>query len=89
MTRWPTTLESQVCATPRTPVAIEIAIIPPTSFSSRSRSFSGIASSRMSRSRNGDTIPSPAEMAINASTAARRPRYGRKSRATLRVTRPA
>ena len=89
MTRWPTTLESQVCATLSTPVATEIAIIPPTRISSRSRSFSGIASSRMSRSRNGDTIPSPAEMAINASTAARRPRYGRKRAATLRVTPPA
>ena len=31
MTRWPTRFESQVCPTEMTPVAIEMAIIPPTS----------------------------------------------------------
>ena len=35
-------------------------IIPPTSQASSSRSFSGIATSSTSRSRNGETIPSPA-----------------------------
>ena len=34
MTFWPTTLESHVCPTPRTPVATEMAIIPATSSAS-------------------------------------------------------
>ena len=35
MTRWPTVLESSVCATPSAPVATAIAIIPATSTASR------------------------------------------------------
>ena len=38
------------------------------------RRSSGIATSRTSRSRNGEMIPSPAETTISASTAASRPR---------------
>ena len=46
----------------------EMAIIPPTSSASSSWSRSGSATSRMSRSRNGDTIPSTAETKIRART---------------------
>ena len=74
MTRWPTRFESQVCATPMTPVATAMPIMPPTSQSSSVRSFSGIAWSSTSRSRNGETIPSPAETTISPSTAPRRAR---------------
>ena len=71
MTRWPTTFESHVWTTPSTPVTIEIAIIPPTSQVSRHRvARCGIASSSTARSRNGETIPSPAENTISASTTA-------------------
>ena len=41
MTFWPTTLDSQVCATLRTPVTIAMAIIPPTSTVRSSRSLIG------------------------------------------------
>jgi hypothetical protein len=85
MTRWPTTLESHVWPTPSTPVAMLIAIIPPTSQASSSRSLSGIATSSTSRSRNGDTIPSPALTRMSASTAPRRARCGRKSATMRRV----
>ena len=74
MTRWPTTLVSQVWPTPSTPVAIEMPIMPPTSANSSSSRFSGIATSRMSRSRNGETIPSAAEIAIRTRTVKSRPR---------------
>ena len=76
MTFWPTTLESQVWPTPSTPVATEMAIIPATSSASSPSSFSGIATSSTSRSRNGEIIPSPADTTISPSTAARRPLYG-------------
>src|SRR5215208_3228021 len=85
MTRWPTTLEKYVCTTPSTPVATDTAIMPATRMASSLSSSSGIALSRMSRSRNGDTIPRIAETTINASTEARRPRYGRNRRAMRRV----
>ena len=74
MTRWPTTLESQVWPTPSTPVATEMAIIPADQQRSSPSSSFGIASSRTSRSRNGEIIPRPAETTIRASTAASRPR---------------
>ena len=72
MTRWPTTFDSHVCPTPSTPVAIEIAIIPPTSHASSSTSARGIAVSSTSRNRNGVTIPRLADSAISASTAVSR-----------------
>jgi hypothetical protein len=78
-------LEIQVCATPSTPVAIAIPIIPATSAISSPSSFSGIATSRMSRSRNGETAPRPAETTIRNRTVASRPRYGRKRRVTRLV----
>ncbi len=87
MTRWPTTLDSQVWATVSTPLATATAIMPPTSQASRALSFWGRAVSRMSRSRNGETIPRPAEMTISPSTAARRPRYGAKRPAIRLVKR--
>ena len=73
MTFWPTTLESQVWPTPSTPVATEMAIIPATSSASSRSSFSGIATSSTSRSRNGEIIPSPADTTMRPSTAASRP----------------
>ena len=48
-------------------------IIPATSQASSSLSFSGIATSRTSRSRNGEIIPSSAEITIRPRTAASRP----------------
>jgi hypothetical protein len=78
-------LDSQVCATPSTPVAIAIPIIPATSRTSSPSSFSGIATSRTSRSRNGETAPRPAETTINSRTVASRARYGRKRRVTRLV----
>ena len=74
MTFWPTTLDSHVCPTPSTPVMTEMAIIPATSSARSPSLFSGIATSSTSLSRNGEMIPSPAERAMSASTAARRPR---------------
>jgi hypothetical protein len=74
MTRWPTTLVSQVWPTPSTPVATEMPIIPPTRTNSSVSSLSGIAWSSTSRSRNGETIDSPAEIAIRIRTVKSRPR---------------
>ena len=74
MTCWPTTLDSQVCATPSAPVAIATAIMPSTSHVSSVVSSFGIASSRTSRSRNGETMLMPALSAISASTAPSAPR---------------
>jgi hypothetical protein len=51
-----------------------MAIMPATSQTSSVVSRSGIATSSTSRSRNGDTMPSPAETAMSASTANSRPR---------------
>src|SRR5438034_6824771 len=70
---------------PRAPVTIATAIIPPTNMVSSAVSFSGIAVSRTSRSRNGGTIPSPAETRISPSSPASGRRYGRNSRATRRT----
>ena len=74
MTRWPTRLDSQVWPTPSTPVAIEMAIMPATSSDQQPVSFSGIATSSTSRSRNGEIIPSPAETTISAEHRASRAR---------------
>ena len=74
MTRWPTRFDSHVCATPSTPVAIEIAIIPATSHVSSVVSRSGIAVSSTARSRNGEIMLSPAERPMSASTLLRRAR---------------
>src|SRR3954454_21460712 len=87
MTFCPTTLDSQVCATLRTPVTIAMAIIPTTSTVRSSRSWSGIAVSRIPLRRNGETIPRPAETTISSRTAARRPLYGLKSEAIRRPLR--
>ena len=84
MTRWPTTFDSQVWSTLSTPVAMAMPIIPATSAISSPSLFSGIATSRMSRSRNGETTPSPAETTISTRTVVSRARYGRKSRVTRR-----
>src|SRR5829696_5143542 len=87
MTFWPTTFDSQVCATLRTPVTIAMAIIPTTSTVRSSRSWSGMAVSRIARRRNGETIPRPAETTISSRTVARRPLYGLKSEAIRRPLR--
>ncbi len=73
MTRWPTWFERYVCQTPSAPVTIAIAIIPTTSQVSSSVLPSGIAVSRTARSRNGETMPSPAETRISRNTTLRRP----------------
>ena len=85
MTRWPTRFDSQVWPTPITPVAIEMAIIPPTSQASSVVSPSGIAVSSTSTSRNGVTIPRPALSAINPRTEPSRALYGAKRRPIRRV----
>ena len=69
MTRWPTRLESQVWPTSSTWVTTAMAIMPPTSRVRSSVFFSGIASSRTSRSRKGEIMPRPAETTISAMTA--------------------
>jgi hypothetical protein len=51
-----------------TPVISEIAIIPPASRLSSLRLSSGIAVSRIPRSRNGDTMPRHAERKISPQT---------------------
>src|SRR6478752_4767614 len=84
MTRCPTTLLSQVCATPSAPVVIDTAIMPATSSVSSALSCCGIASSRMRRSRNGEIREMIALRAISASTTNNRLRYGLKSRAMRR-----
>ena len=70
----PTWFESSVCQTPSTPVTIGIATIPATSTVRRPTSSSGIATSRTSRRRNGDTTPSAAETKMSAETALSRAR---------------
>ena len=86
MTRWPTTFDSQVWRTLSTPVAMAMPIIPATSAISSPSLFSGIATSRMSRSRNGETTPRPAETTISTRTVVSRARYGRKRRVTVATT---
>ena len=68
MTCWPTRLERYVWTTPSMPVTIEMPIIPPTSAVSRATFLSGMAVSRTARSRNGEMIPSRAEMPIRTRT---------------------
>jgi hypothetical protein len=74
MTRCPTTLESQVWRTPRTPVAIAIAIRPPTSRLSSRVSRSGKASSKIARMRKAETAPREDEKRMSASTVPKRRR---------------
>ena len=62
MTRWPTVFESRVWATPRAPLATAIPIIPTTRATSSPVFCSGIAWSSTARSRNGETMPSAAEI---------------------------
>src|ERR671919_248566 len=85
MTRCPTTFESQAWATPSTPVTTAIAIRPRTRRVSRRSSSCGRASSKMSRIRNGETIPSSADVKMSPSTVASRQRYALK-RSTTRCT---
>src|SRR3954451_6259901 len=87
MTCWPTRFESHVCPMPSAPVTIGMATIPATSAVSNRVSFSGIAVSSTARSRNGETIPSPAETRIRPSSASSGLRYGRNSRTTRRTGR--
>src|SRR4030088_2876380 len=86
MTRWPTRLEIHVWATPSAPVAIEMPIMPTTSQVRSDMSRCGIAVSSTCRSRNGETMPRPAETRIRARTALSRPRYGRNRRAIRRIS---
>src|SRR5436190_388315 len=79
MTRWPTWFESSVCTTPRTPVTIAIAIIPPAATDRTVVSLSVIAS-RMRLSRKAGRTPSPAETTISSRTPPSRSLYGAKSR---------
>jgi hypothetical protein len=68
MTRCPTWFDRYVCTTPMTPVAIAMPIMPSTRMLSSAVSRSGIATSSVSRSRNGDSIPSRAEIRIRKRT---------------------
>ncbi len=86
MTRWPTTFDSQVWATPRAPVAIDSPIMPATRNVSSCVSCSGNAVSRTALSRNGDTMLSAAENVISARTVVRRARYGRNRAAIRRLS---
>src|SRR5262249_4612518 len=78
MTRWPTWFESSVWTTPRTPVTIAIAIIPPAAIERAVVSFCPIAS-RTRLSRKAGRTPSPAETTISSRTAPSRSLYGAKS----------
>src|SRR3954464_8728950 len=67
---------------PRAPEKIGIATIPATSSVSSCVSLFGIALSSTSRNRNGETIPTPDETRISASSASSWRRYGLNSRTT-------
>ncbi len=67
MTRWPTWFEKSVCTTPRAPVTIAIAIIPPAANESSLVSLLPIASNTR-LSRNAGTTPRAAERTISART---------------------
>ena len=84
MTLWPTWFESSVCQTPMTPVTIGIATIPATSAVRRPTFSSGMATSRISRSKNGETTPTAAETTMSAHTRPSRALYGRKRRTIRR-----
>ncbi len=87
ITRWPIEFEMYVCQTLSAAFAIAIAIIASTSHVSSVVLCWKIPSSRTSRSRNGCSIPSPAENTISPITAASRQRYGRNSRRIRRRSR--
>ena len=78
MTRWPTWFERSVWRTPRTPVTIAIAIIPPAFTRARCR-YAAIAW-RMCLSRKAGTTPTPAAKTISASNPVRRPLVRREER---------
>jgi len=80
MTRCPIEFEMYVCHTLNAAFAIAIAIIASTSHVSSVVLCSKIPSSSVSLSRNGWSIPSPAENTISPITAASRQRYGLNSR---------
>jgi hypothetical protein len=82
MTRCPTTFESHVWKTPSTLVKTAIAINPRTRIVSSWSSFFGSALSKMSRTRNGETMLRSAEMPMSVRTAPSRQRYGLKSAKT-------
>src|SRR3954451_8474631 len=75
MTRWPTWFEKSVCTTPRAPVTIAMAIIPPAANESSLVSLLPIASNTR-LSRNAGTTPRPAERTIRARTPPSLSRYG-------------
>src|SRR5919197_95379 len=79
ITRWPTWFERSVWKTPRAPVAIAIAMIPPALKESAVVSFRAIAS-RTRLSRNAGRTPSPADATIRTRTALSRSLYGANSR---------
>jgi hypothetical protein len=68
MTRWPTTVEIQVCTTPSALVRAATPTMPATSQISRVRSAPGSASSMTARSRNGWAIATTEEAAMIAVT---------------------
>jgi hypothetical protein len=84
MTRWPTRFESQVWKTPRMLVKTAIAISPRTRIVRRRSSSFGSASSKMSRTRKGETMLRSAEIPISVRTAPSRQRYGVKREKTRR-----
>ncbi len=70
MTRWPTVVEIHVCTTPSTDVIAATTTMPPTSHDSSRRSSCGRATSMISRSRNGDAMPSTDATTMIATTSA-------------------
>jgi hypothetical protein len=77
ITRWPTWFDSSVWITPRTPVAIAIAIMPAALNESERVSFAAMASSTC-LSRKAGSTPSPAETTIRRRTPPSRTLYGVK-----------
>ncbi len=74
ITRWPTWLEIQVCATLITPLMIASAIIPPTSHESSVRLCLMMPPSTASRSRNGEATLRIEPRKISPSSRPRRTR---------------
>ena len=74
MTRCPTVVDSSVCSTPKTLVVTAMAIMPAASSVSRTVRRWGIATSRTSRSRNGEATETREEAATSSPTTARRAR---------------
>ncbi len=74
MTRWPTVVEIRVWSTPNTLVTTAVRIMPSASRLSSPVRPSGIATSRISFSRNGEATPTSEEAQTSSPTTARRPR---------------